>query len=141
MNRVQHGNYFENRHESIHDPSFNTSHEVGESYLLFMDETILPRIDAFQDIIRKDILYVDVRLIRVIAPNINYNFAISSATLEFDMKEAKVMETTSLVLLLLVILLSPIIIFLIKSATSTIQVSNNFPIYCCIDKNVWKQIP
>lgn len=41
------------------------------------------------------------------------------------MKDAKLMETMSLVLLLLVGLLSPIIILLVKSATSTIQVCNH----------------
>ena len=41
------------------------------------------------------------------------------------MKDAKFMEITSLVLLLLVIFLSPVIILLVKNATSTIQVSNN----------------
>lgn len=53
-------------------------------------------------------------------------FVAFSSTLELDMSEAKLMETTSLVLLLLVILLSPIIIFLVKSATSTIQVLHSF---------------
>jgi len=40
------------------------------------------------------------------------------------MKDAKIMETTSLVLLLSVVFLAPLIIFLVKSATSTIQVSH-----------------
>lgn len=40
------------------------------------------------------------------------------------MAQAKVMETTSLVLLLLVVFLSPVIIYLVKNATSTIQVNN-----------------
>lgn len=48
------------------------------------------------------------------------------------MKDAKFAETTSLVLLLTVILLSPVIIFLVKSATSTIQVSNDFKIVYAI---------
>lgn len=39
-----------------------------------------------------------------------------------NMKDAKLMETMSLILLLLVGLLSPIIILLVKNATSTIQV-------------------
>jgi multisubunit Na+/H+ antiporter MnhG subunit len=38
------------------------------------------------------------------------------------MATAKFMETTSLILLLLVVLLAPVIIYLVKSATSTIQV-------------------
>lgn len=57
---------------------------------------------------------------------IKKNGSINSATLELDMKDAKFAETTSLVLLLTVILLSPVIIFLVKSATSTIQVSSDF---------------
>lgn len=39
------------------------------------------------------------------------------------MRDAKLMEMTSLVLLLLVVLLSPVIILLVKNATSTIQVA------------------
>jgi hypothetical protein len=38
------------------------------------------------------------------------------------MSGAKFMETTSLILLLLVVLLAPVIIYLVKNATSTIQV-------------------
>ena len=55
MNTVQHGNYFENRHDFIHDTSFNNSKEAGTSYLSFMKNTILPCIRDFQKIIRKDI--------------------------------------------------------------------------------------
>lgn len=47
-----------------------------------------------------------------------------SSTLENDMKDAKLMETVSLIVLILVIIISPIIIFLVKSATSTIQVKS-----------------
>jgi hypothetical protein len=42
----------------------------------------------------------------------------------FEMGEAKTSQTISVALLALVLLLSPIIIFLVKHATNTIQVSN-----------------
>lgn len=67
--------------------------------------------------------HINISLVNV---NVNIkkkkSFDNSSTTLEENMKNAKLMETMSLVLLLLVGLLSPIIIFLVKNATSTIQV-------------------
>lgn len=57
MNTVQHGNYFENRHAFIYNPSFNNSREGGAAYLRFMKEIILPRIEESQQIIRIDIRF------------------------------------------------------------------------------------
>lgn len=57
MNTVQHGNYFETRHEFVYESSFNNSREYGAAYLHFMKESILPRIGDFQSIIRKDIRF------------------------------------------------------------------------------------
>lgn len=58
------------------------------------------------------------------------------------MRDARFMEVTSLVLLLLVVLLSPVIILLVKNATSTIQVPTVSPktelrihcLYCILMK-------
>lgn len=55
MQTVQNGNYFENRHDFIYDPSANNSREGGATYLHFMKVIILPRILDFQRIIRHEI--------------------------------------------------------------------------------------
>lgn len=64
MNTVQHGNYFENGHEFIYDPTFNNSRDGGSAYLRFMNDIVLPRIGDFQRIIRKDIRYESVTSVK-----------------------------------------------------------------------------
>lgn len=123
MNTVQHGNYFDNRHEIVYNLTASNSDQNGEKYLLLMEKIVIPKIEEFQGKIRNEIRF-DIFCFCLDCDVVLNFILITSDTLELDMMQAKFMETTSLVLLLLVILLSPVIIFLVKNATSTIQVSN-----------------
>lgn len=57
MLSVQHGHYFDNRHEFVYGPEMNNSRESGASYLSFMQENVLPRIEHFQSVMRNDIRF------------------------------------------------------------------------------------
>lgn len=48
MLSVQHGYYFDNRHEFVYGPEMNNSRASGAAYLTFMQKTVLPRIEHFQ---------------------------------------------------------------------------------------------
>lgn len=116
--------YFDTRHGFVNESiDSGATMENGTKYLFFMRDEVLPRIVDFQQIVRSEIrcFWVNLR------PRITFHqqlfFVINSVTLDFDMHEAETLEITSLVLLLLVVVLSPVIIFLVKNATSTIQVS------------------
>lgn len=58
MNTVQDGHSFENRHGFLYDPKSNNSQVFdGPTYLLFMKNVVLPRIEEFQRSIRADIRF------------------------------------------------------------------------------------
>ena len=91
-----------------------------------MNGKVFPKLRKMQQEVRLRVrLTAFFSLVSITIIHFHYNelfYSLYSSTLEMNMKNAKLMETMSLILLLLVGLLSPIIILLVKNATSTIQV-------------------
>lgn len=122
-NSYEDGNYFDTRHKFVSGVVNDNGIESGANYLVFMTQTVLPRIVETQQMIKNDIRFIEFSAVSLESNGIKNFFFSGSLTLELDMRDARFMEVTSLVLLLLVILLSPVIILLVKNATSTIQVA------------------